>query len=167
MIRNANTPRLYMKTGPLCGNLSHRAVGHKVGREMGILLRASLFLSILCFSSSRQAPTYEGNGLFAFSGPPSAHWTGTIKDARSASSFTASTSSQNCASYRLPLHHRKNTEHGSQGVRALRAAGTSRRRRNENPSSRVWSEVVTVSPEFCSLCQAQFEVRCTLDFTYT
>ncbi len=163
MIRNANTTRLYMKAGgPFCRNSRCcGAVGRRVGNGMGIALRASLFLSILCFSSSsRQAPTYERNGgLFAFSGPPSAHWTGTASDARFAGSFTASSSPQICASQRLPVHHRKKSEHGSQGVRALRAAGTSRRRRNENPSSRVWSEVVTVSPEFCSLCQAQFEVR--------
>lgn len=34
--------------------------------------------------------------------------------------------------------------------------------RSESPPAREWSQVVSFSPEFCSLCQAQFEVLVTM-----
>jgi hypothetical protein len=36
------------------------------------------------------------------------------------------------------------------------------RSRSESPPAREWSQVVSFSPEFCSLCQAQFEVLVTM-----
>lgn len=57
-------------------------------------------------------------------------------------------------------------------ARMAMARGTGEGASSESPPAREWSQVVSFSPEFCSLCQAQFEVlvamlgarRCALYF---
>jgi hypothetical protein len=121
-----------------------------------------LFMSLLCLTSSSSGEHGCGRtGLFAFAGPlGQLRISSTSNSASCIGAHESLLASLPCGTPSLPFQSRRKPENALRGVRALRAAAFGEgRRMNENPTARVWSDVVTVSPEFCSLCQAQFEVR--------